>query len=126
MKFPVIATTLAAALLALSGQAALADGDAAAGEKVYKKCKACHALEAGKKKIGPSLNGIFGRTAGTVEGYKYSGAMADSGIVWDETTMDAFLAKPKEYIPKTKMTFAGIPKEEDRANLVAYLMEATK
>jgi cytochrome c len=121
-----MATTLAAALLALSGQAALAEGDAAAGEKVFKKCKACHALEAGKKKIGPSLNGVFGRTAGAVEGYKYSGAMTGSGIVWDETTMDAFLAKPKEYVPKTKMTFAGLRKEEDRANLIAYLMEATK
>jgi cytochrome c len=126
MKFPVIATTLAVALLALSGQAALAGGDAAAGEKVFKKCKACHALEAGKNKIGPSLNGVFGRTAGMVEGYKYSGAMTESGVVWDETTMDAFLAKPKDYVPKTKMTFAGIPKEDDRANLIAYLMEATK
>jgi len=125
MKTSGIASLLIAGALALAGQSALAQ-DATKGEKVYKKCKACHALEAGKKKVGPSLAGIFGRTAGTVEGFKYSKAMAKSGIVWDDKTMDEFLAKPKTVVPKTRMAFPGLKKEADRANLIAYLKEATK
>jgi cytochrome c len=125
MKRSAFASLLVAGALALAGQSALAQ-DAAKGEKVYKKCKACHALEAGKKKVGPSLAGIFGRTAGSVEGFKYSKAMAGSGIVWDDKTMDEFLTKPKKVVPKNKMAFAGLKKEADRANLIAYLKEATK
>ena len=113
-----------AALLAAGP--ALAGGDAAAGKKVYNKCKTCHALEAGKKKLGPSLNGIFGRTAGTVEGYKYSKAMKESGIVWTEETMAGYLEKPKKFMPGTKMVFAGLKKEQQVADLIAYLKEATK
>ncbi|MDH3597311.1 MAG: cytochrome c family protein [Rhodospirillales bacterium] len=126
MKTSGIASLLVAGALALASQGALAAGDAAKGEKVYKKCKACHSLEAGKKKVGPSLAGIFGRTAGTVEGFKYSKAMVESGIVWDDKTMDEFLAKPKKVIPKTRMGFPGLKKEADRANLIAYMKEATK
>ena len=102
------------------------EGDAAKGEKVYKKCKACHALEAGKNKVGPSLAGIFGRTAGTVEGFKYSKAMMESGIIWDDATMDSFLMKPKEVIPKTRMAFPGLKKEQDRMDVIAYLKEASQ
>ena len=113
-----------AALLAAGP--ALAGGDAAAGKKVYNKCKTCHALEAGKKKLGPSLNGIFGRAAGSVEGYKYSKAMKESGIVWTEETMAGYLEKPKKFMPGTKMAFAGLKKEQQVADLIAYLKEATK
>ena len=116
----------AAVLAIIATSPALAEGDAAAGEKVYKKCKTCHSLEAGKNKLGPHLAGIFGRQAGSVEGYKYSAAMASSGIVWDEATMDAFLAKPKDVVPKTKMAFAGLKKEVQRQDLIAYLKEATQ
>ena len=105
---------------------AFAEGDAAAGKKVYNKCKTCHALEAGKKKLGPSLNGIIGRTAGSVEGFKYSDAMKDSGVVWTEENIAAYLEKPKEFIAGNKMAFAGLRKEQDRANLIAYLKEATQ
>jgi len=118
--------SLIAGFLLLGSQAALAEGDAAKGEKIYKKCKACHSLEAGKKKVGPSLAGLFGRTAGTVEGFKYSTAMKDSGIVWDEETLDSFLTKPKDMVPKTRMAFPGLKKEQDRMDVIAYLKEATQ
>ena len=118
--------SLIAGILLLGSQAALAEGDAAKGEKIYKKCKSCHSLEAGKKKVGPSLNGLFGRTAGTVEGFKYSSAMKDSGIVWDEETLNTFLEKPKDMVPKTRMAFPGLKKEQDRMDVIAYLKEATQ
>ena len=105
---------------------AYAAGDVAKGEKLYKKCKACHALEAGKKKIGPALHGVFGRTSGTLEGFKFSSAMKDAAIVWDEKTIGEYLANPKTYIPKNRMAFPGMKKEQDRADIIAYLKEATK
>jgi len=126
MKTSGIASLLIAGALALASQSALAAGDAAKGEKVYKKCKACHSLEAGKKKVGPSLAGMFGREAGKVEGFKYSKAMMESGIVWDEATVDGYLANPKKYIPKNRMAFPGLKKEKDRVDVITYLMEATK
>ena len=114
-----------AVLTLASGHAYGAEGDPAKGEKVFRKCKACHALEAGKNKVGPSLAGIFGRTAGSVEGFKYSDAMKESGVVWDDATIDEYMVKPKDFIPGNKMTFAGLKKEKDRVNLIAYLKEAT-
>ena len=117
-----IPLSLAAAMTVSASGAAWA-GDAAAGEKVYKKCKACHALEAGKNKVGPSLAGIAGSDAGKVEGYKYSKALLESGVVWDDASLDAYLAKPKDFIKGTKMSFAGLKKEEDRANVIEFLKQ---
>jgi cytochrome c len=111
--------------LAGFGASAAAAGDAANGETVYKKCKACHALEAGKNKMGPSLAGIIGRQAGTAEGFaKYSEAMKGSGVVWDDAALTSFLAKPKEFIPENKHTVAGLKEEGDIADVIAYLKDA--
>lgn len=123
-RFSLVA--LMAGVLLLGSHAALAEGDAAAGEKVFRKCKACHTLEAGKNKVGPSLHGLFGRKAGSVEGFKYSDAMKESGITWDAETLNQYLTKPKDMVPGTRMAFPGLKKEEDRANLIAYLQEATQ
>ena len=113
------------AVILASGGASAA-GDAKKGKRVFNKCKACHAVAAGKKKIGPSLHGIFGAKAGMVPKYKYSKAMKKSNIVWNEETLDQFLAKPKKMIKGTKMSFSGLKKKKDRDNLLAYLKEATK
>ncbi|MGI9418707.1 MAG: c-type cytochrome [Geminicoccaceae bacterium] len=113
----------AVAVTMISG-AAFAEGDAAAGEKVYKKCKTCHVIDEEKNKVGPHLVGIVGRTAGAADGFKYSKAMMESGITWDEATIAAYLADPKGYIKGNKMAFVGLKKEEDIANVIAYMKAA--
>ncbi len=113
------------AVVALAGPA-FAEGDAAKGEKTFRKCKACHAVEAGKNKVGPSLHNLIGRTAGTSEGFKYSKAMVtfgESGKVWDEATISTFLEKPKTLVKGTKMAFVGLKKPADRDNVIAYLKQ---
>ena len=112
-----------AVFLALGSTAALAEGDAAKGKKVFNKCKACHSLEEGKKKVGPSLHGIIGAEAGKMEGYKYSKAMLESGVVWTDENLDAYLTKPKEFMPGNKMVFVGLKKPEQRADVIAYLKQ---
>lgn len=94
--------------------------DVANGENVFKKCKACHGTD-GKNKVGPHLNGVTGRKAGMVEGFKYSDAMKNSGITWNEAELDKYLKDPKADIPGNKMVFVGIKDDADRADLIAYL-----
>ena len=94
--------------------------DLVKGKKVFKKCVACHSLQEGKNKIGPSLYNLLGRKAGSVEGYKYSKAMKNSGVVWDEESLDKFLTKPRKFIPKTKMSFRGIKKKSLRDDLISF------
>ena len=122
MKGRILTATLALAFAAaLGGGAAVAQGDAEAGKKVFKKCKVCHSFDPGKKKIGPHLKGVVGRKAGSVEGYKYSPAFREIDLIWDEANLDKFLTKPKEFVKKTKMAFRGLRKETQRADLIAYL-----
>jgi cytochrome c len=100
---------------------AFAAADPAAGEKVFGKCKSCHAVD-GKNKTGPHLNGVVDRMHGSVEGFAYSDAMlAKKDEPWTTEAIYSFIKNPKEYLPGTKMGFAGLPKPEDRANVVAYL-----
>ncbi|MHC0052590.1 c-type cytochrome [Actibacterium sp. D379-3] len=97
----------------------------AAGEKVFKKCKACHQVgESAKNRTGPVLNGVYHRAAGAVEGFKYSKTMAEAGeegLVWDDEALSGYLENPKKYLPKNKMSFAGLKKEEDRTAVITYL-----
>jgi len=122
----VLAATISfVSFVALVAGSALADGDAAKGEKIFAKCKACHTVEAGKNKVGPSLAGLFGRKAGTAEGYNYSDAMKNSGIVWGDETLHKYLEKPKDVVPGTKMAFPGLKEAQDRDDVIAYLKQAT-
>ena len=122
MSKATILAALAAAML-IAGPAH-AEGDAAKGEKVFAKCKACHEVEKGVNKVGPTLKGVVGRKAASVADYKYSEAMiakGAEGIVWDEATLAAYLPDPKAFVPKTKMAFAGLKKPEEVADVIAYL-----
>lgn len=112
---------LATAALGLASVPALAAGDAALGEKVFIKCKACHDATEGKNKVGPTLKGVVGRKAGTVEGFTYTDANKNSGITWDEATLAEYLKDPKAKVPGTKMAFAGLKDQAEIDNVIAYL-----
>ncbi len=132
----IIAGTLTLAFIGMNPTPAFA-GDAAAGAKVFKKCAACHSLKAGKKKVGPSLHGLYGRTAGSFvnakgKSFKHSKdlvAAGAAGLVWDAATFAGYIAQPKAYIAsrigkkkaKTKMAFRGLKKAKDVENLVAFI-----
>lgn len=124
MKPFVAAASVAMAVAALAGSA-LAAGDAAKGEKVFSKCKACHTTEAGKNRVGPSLAGLFGRTSGSVAGFNYSDAMKGAGLVWSDDTLSKYLENPKAFMPGNKMAFPGLKTPEDRDDVIAYLKQAT-
>jgi cytochrome c len=96
--------------------------DGGAGETVFNKCKACHQVgEGAKSRTGPILNGVVGATAGARDDFKYSDALIESGLTWDEETLAQYLRKPKDLVPKTKMAFAGLKGDGDIANVIAYL-----
>lgn len=113
---------LMVAALMINGAASAQD--VANGEKVFRKCKTCHDVgEKAKNKIGPVLNGLEGRKSGTVEGYRYTDANKNSGIVWNEAEFLDYIKNPRAKIPGTKMTFIGIKKEDDAKDLWAYLTQ---
>jgi cytochrome c len=109
-----------AILAAASG--AQAAPDALRGEQVYARCLACHALAADR--VGPRHCGLFGRLSGSVPGFNYSPAMKNAKIVWNEKTLEQFLAAPLKVVPGTAMTYDGVPAPADRADLIAYLKQA--
>lgn len=120
---------LGSSLAILATGTAMADGDPAKGEKVFKRCQACHVANSDQNRVGPGLKGLFGRTAGTHEGFNYSDAMKEKGqegLVWNDETLGKYLEDPKSYIPKNKMAFPGLKKEDEREDVIAYLKEATK
>lgn len=96
------------------------------GAILFKRCRACHTLdEGGRNKVGPNLWAIWGAKAASHDGFAYSKALKESGIVWDDETMDAYIRKPREAVPGTRMSFAGIKKAEDRQALMLYLKSKT-
>jgi cytochrome c len=117
---------LVAGVALMAGVSAASAGDAAEGEKVFRQCKACHSLEEGKKGVGPSLHGLIGRQSGSLEGFAYSPAMKSAGITWNEENLLKYIADPKSFVAGNKMAFAGVKKDEDLKNVVAYLLEAAK
>ena len=109
-----------------SGTASAA-ADLAAGKKVFRKCAACHAV--GKDdghRIGPNLHGLFGRKAGSAEGFRYSKAMTNSNVIWSEETLERYLAGPKSFIPGNRMPFPGLPKATDRRDVISFLKSAAQ
>jgi cytochrome c len=117
------AMTIAAAVFAAP---ALADGDAANGEKVFRKCKACHVVDEEKNKVGPHLVGIIDRPVASVDDFKYSDSMIEFGAdgkVWDVETLTAYLKKPKDLVEGTKMTFVGLKKDGDIEDVIAYMQD---
>ena len=119
-----IRSLIAATLLLAASAPASAAGDPAKGEAIYARCKGCHSIE--RNRVGPMHRGLFGRAAGSIDGFSYSKAMKESGIVWDEATLDDFLAHPRETVPGTRMTYAGIDDAQERADLIAWLKQATQ
>ena len=125
----VILRVCVAAVALFAAQPPAAAADAVAGEAVFKKCAVCHSLEKGTNKVGPSLYGLIGRTAGTAAKFKYSMAMkaaGEGGIAWTEENLLAYLEAPKTFVPKNKMPFPGLRKAKDRDDLIAYLNKATR
>jgi cytochrome c len=119
MRFALI-VPIALALSPLSAQAQ----DAANGEKVFAQCRACHQIgPTAKNAVGPVLNGVIGRKAGTVEGYNYSPANKNSGLTWDEATFREHIKDPKAKVPGTKMVYAGLKDEKRIDDLIAYLKQ---
>ena len=97
------------------------DGDAANGAKLFAQCKICHSVEPGKNGLGPSLHDVVGRKAGTEAGFTYSPAMKNSGLTWTDAELSDYLRAPMKLVPGTKMAFAGIASDKDRADVIAYL-----
>ncbi len=106
-----------------AGEVSLASltGDASKGERVFAQCKACHVVEPGVNRVGPSLHGVVGRKAGTVPGFNYSKANKDSGVTWTDAVLFDYLEAPQRFMPGTRMAFGGLKNAQDRADVIAFL-----
>jgi cytochrome c len=122
----ILRVTTAAAITLLLAGAARADGDAARGEAKFADCAACHKLEAGANNVGPSLHALFSRKAGEIADFRYSPAMKRSGVGWTPATLEQFIADPQAMVPGNRMPYAGMASAADRADLIAYLQNATR
>jgi len=122
-------TLMGLLFLAVSVSPAIAD-DAEKGEQVFRKCRVCHQVgDSAKNTVGPQLNDIVGRHAGTIEGFNYSAAMktaGEEGLVWNEENLMKYLKNPREFLPKNKMAFAGLKDDDDREDVIAYLKKFSK
>ncbi|HTR15329.1 MAG TPA: cytochrome c family protein [Roseiarcus sp.] len=108
----------------VSHGAAVAAGDPVAGETAFRVCRTCHQIgETARNFVGPELNGVVGRKAGTVVGYNYSDAVKNSGLAWDEATLAKYLKNPLQVLPGAKMAYPGMQSDEDVANVIAYLKQ---
>ena len=116
--------TLIAMIAGATALSAAPPADPAAGATVFKKCASCHNVDpSGRNGLGPNLRGVVNRKAATVAGFNYSPAMQASKLVWNDATLDRFLAAPRTAVPGTKMIFVGLPNPQDRANVIAYLKQ---
>lgn len=124
-----IGQMVALAALALAGAtvaAAQPAGDAVRGKTVYARCAACHDLNTGVTRLGPSLKGVVGAKAAQKRGFAYSAALKGRDLTWDAATLDTFLTSPSRAVPGNRMAFAGLPNPQDRADLIAYLTQAAR
>ncbi len=124
VRFAVAASVLTLVLAATG--VAHADGEAARGEKRFDECATCHSLKEGVNGIGPSLHGLLGRKAGSLDDFRYSPAMKRSGLTWTPQALATFIADPQKAVPNNRMPFAGMPDAADRDDLIAYLEKAAK
>jgi cytochrome c len=118
--------TMVLSITLLLAAAARADGDPARGEARFQECAACHKLDAAANEVGPSLHGLFMRKAGELADFRFSPAMKRSGIIWTPETLEKYIADPQGLIPANRMPYAGMANASDRADLIAYLLKATK
>lgn len=119
---------IAAASLAIGGSAMAqqSSGDPVRGKTVYARCAACHDLNTGATRLGPSLKGVVGRTSGTMPNFNYSQALKDTAVVWNAQSLDAFLSGPSKYVPGNRMAFPPLASPQDRADLIAFLEQSAR
>nr|WP_168724688.1 cytochrome c family protein [Rhizobium laguerreae] len=129
VDYRVVLLIAASVITLFPGSAGAQEGDVTAGAAVFKKCATCHIADSDTNKVGPSLNGLFGRKAGTHPNFAYSSAMkaaGDGGLVWDEATLRDYLHNPKAKVKGTKMAFVGLKDDQEITDLIAYLKQYSK
>lgn len=126
MKRIALIVSATVALAGVGGAMAQPAGDPARGKTIFARCAACHDLNTGATRLGPSLKGVIGRTSGTMPNFNYSPAMKAKAVVWDAATLDAYLAAPAKNIPGNRMAFPPMTNAQDRADLIAFLQKSAR